>query len=137
MNLNKRNSAYEFTRKQNKAIEIAGRSIQIWGAVALLIGIVSALIGTGVVALSPDLTSTASVVQLSVLLPLALAHLVMGKSYLSSGNALLGVVDTQGDDVDLLTVSLKKLSTAIKLEVAVTTISIMVLICSQFLTGGA
>ena len=94
MNLNNQNSVYEFSHKQNKAIEIAGRSIQIWGVVALSIGIISALIGTGVVAVSPDLTSTNSVAQLSVLLPLALAHLVMGKSYLSSGNALLGVVDT-------------------------------------------
>ena len=137
MDLNKQNSAYEFSHKQNRTIEVAGRSVQIWGVAALSIGIISAIIGTAVVAVTPDLTSTRSLVQLSVLLPLALALLVMGKSYLSSGNALLGVVDTHGDDVDLLTVSLSKLSTAIKLEVIVTTVAIMILIWSQFLVGDA
>jgi hypothetical protein len=73
------------------------------------------------------------------LIPSALVSIIGGVFYLRSGSALRSVVDTQGDDIRLLTDAVRSLSTAFKIEAIAMAIGFVVGLVIGFATraGGS
>ena len=129
---------YEFSDLENNVIGRTASRTKIWGVISLITGVFSAaglavliaLWGTieSVLAQSSQVPMNTSVMfgAIAMLIPLSLVHLVIGVYYLGSGGALSAVVQTEGNDVELLMRGLNKLANAFRAEVIVTIISAVI-----------
>ena len=123
-------NAYEFNELENLTIGEVARYSRIWGIISLISGVL--LLGLGVVIAamggaiaaataktggSNAFSSSAAVVALGVaLVPSAIVCIIGGVFYTRSGTALRNVVDTQGNDIQLLTEAVRSLTLAFKIE---------------------
>ena len=112
---------YEFNHDENVTIERAGTSSSIWATCAI-VGAV--LLGT-LAGLQLSLDNVRGAV---LVLPLFLVCAVAGWLYFGTGKALKAVVDTEGNDVELLMRALDRLGTAFRNEVIVTILAVVLFI---------
>jgi hypothetical protein len=118
---------------ENLTIENVAKYARLWGICSLITGVLVLImaivvtIAAGAVAAasvasshgssSSPLSSPAAMGAIGVaLIPSALVSIIGGFFYLKSGTALRSVVETQGDDIRLLTEAVRSLSTAFKIE---------------------
>jgi hypothetical protein len=121
---------YEFNELENSTIAGTARYARLWGIISLISGIILLLVGIflalavsiiGVANMasgssSPGI-SPAMITAIGVaLIPSSLVSIIGGIFYISSGNALRSVVDTQGNDIALLTAAVRSLSRALMIE---------------------
>ena len=122
---------YEFNAAENLTIADVARYARIWGIISLVSGILVFLMGIGVAMMggaiaaatagrsgsSNMLSSSAAVAALGIaLVPTAIVSMVGGIFYMRSGAALRSVVDTEGNDIGLLTEAVRSLTLAFKIE---------------------
>lgn len=119
---------YEFNDDENVTIERAGASSSIWAACAI-VGAV--LLGT-LAGLQLSLDNVRGAV---LVLPLFLVCAVAGWLYFGTGKALKAVVDTEGNDVELLMQALDRLGTAFRNEVIVTILAVVVFVVLSFVAN--
>lgn len=123
--------SYEFNAGENFTIDNVAKYARLWGIVSLISGVLTLVMGifvavaAGAIAASshassssnPIMSNPAALGALGVaLVPSAIVSIIGGLFYLKSGAALRSVVDTQGDDVNLLMNAVRSLSTAFKIE---------------------
>ena len=115
---------------ENLTIENVAKYARLWGICSLITGVLVLIMGVvvtiaaGAVAAasvasnsSSPLSSPAALGAIGVaLIPSSLVSIIGGFFYLKSGTALRSVVETQGDDVRLLTEAVRSLGTAFKIE---------------------
>jgi hypothetical protein len=123
---------YEFSELENQTIGSVARYTRMWGIISLCSGVLLLVCGV-IVALAAGtlaaantgrhhsssglLASPAALGAIGIaLIPSAIVSIIGGVFYLKSGAALRAVVDTQGDDIRLLTDAIRSLSTALKIE---------------------
>jgi len=121
---------YEFNELENMTIASVAKFARMWGVISLISGILVLIMGVvmtvmaGAVAAasvgsrgSSPLANSAVLGALGVaLIPSSLVSIIGGIFYMKSGGALRAVVDTQGNDIGLLTEAVRSLSTAFKIE---------------------
>lgn len=119
---------YEFNDDENVTIERAGASSSIWAMCA----IVGALLLGTLAGLQLSLDNIRGAV---LVLPLFLVCAVAGWLYFGTGKALKAVVDTEGNDVELLMQALDRLGTAFRNEVIVTVLAVVVFVVLSFVAN--
>jgi hypothetical protein len=121
---------YEFNPTENITIADVARYARLWGIISLVSGALVLLLGIGVAAMggaiaaatagragASALSSSAAVAAIGIaLVPTALVSIIGGIFYVRSGEALRSVVDTQGNDIALLTEAVRSLTLAFKIE---------------------
>ena len=110
---------YEFTAGQNEVVGRFGQRAKAWGAVSTAGGAVclfAALLGVRLGADGP---------RILVFLLAALPQLSIGLSFMGAGRALVGVVETQGHDVTLLMDALRNLTVALRIQIAITLVFLL------------
>jgi len=120
---------YEFNQSENLTIASVAKFARMWGIISLISGVL--VVGMGaVVALLAGAVAAASATSRSstglgpaamaalgiALIPSGVVSIIGGIFYTKSGSALRAVVDTQGDDIRLMTEAMRSLSTAFKIE---------------------
>lgn len=111
---------YEFNETENAVIGKTATRATLWGAFSLIAGVLMLLLVTGAaIWLVATTSSAAPLLMLVVALPMVIVYVAIGWSYVSAGRSLSKVVDTAGNDVQLLMNGLGKISTAFKIEVIV------------------
>ena len=123
--------AYEFNEVENLTIADVARYARIWGIISLVSGVLVLFMGIGIAFMggaiaaatagrggnSSMLSSSAAVAALgAALIPSGIVSIVGGIFYTRSGAALRTVVDTQGNDIGLLTEAVRSLTLAFKIE---------------------
>src|SRR5262245_34790185 len=98
---------YEFSEMENAVIKKAGERTRTWGIIPIATGVLALLaavivVGVGLPRFPGGLGALVGPAILAVVLPYGVVYLVMGKLYVDSGNALIDVVRTEGNDVELL-----------------------------------
>ena len=119
---------YEFNDGENVSIERAGTSSSIW-AICAIVGAV--LLGT-LATVQFVLDNLRGAV---LTLPLFLVCAVAGWLYIGAGKALKAVVDTEGNDVELLMRALDRLGKAFRNEVIATLIAVVIFVALAFATS--
>lgn len=114
---------YEFDDIENVLIGKTAKRVKIWGIISYVIGILGVL-GVVVVLFVP-MEMRVKLLVLAGATPLLITHLAIAHFYVTSGNALQRVVDTQGDDVQHLLEGIQKLTLAFKIEAIVMAVSMM------------
>lgn len=124
-------ATYEFNPGENLTIAEVARYARIWGIISLISGILVFILGIGVAVMggaiaaatagrsgsSNALSSSAAVAALGIaLVPTAIVSIIGGIFYMRSGAALRSVVDTEGNDINLLTDAVRSLTLAFKIE---------------------
>ena len=120
---------YEFTDGENLTITDVARWARLWGIISLVSGALTLVAGIVVIAMggviaaatarsgAQGLSTSALIAALGVaLVPAAIVSIVGGVFYLRAGTALRSVVDTQGNDIELLTNAVSSLTLAFKIE---------------------
>lgn len=121
-------ATYEFNEIENLTIADVAKYARMWGIISLVSGVLVVMMGIGMAVVagavtgasrssSGPLSSPAAVAAIGVaLVPSGIVSIIGGIFYTRSGAALRAVVDTQGDDIRLLTDAIRSLSTAFKIE---------------------
>jgi hypothetical protein len=111
---------YEFNSAQNSKISVLARRGRLWGTFAMATGVLG-LLGLLVVFFGrgDKLPEDVRLLLLVGGIPAVLAQLFTGMLYRSAGGFLQEVVDTEGDDVELLMHGLRALGRAFRLEAIV------------------
>lgn len=111
---------YEFGDMENVSIDKTGRRSYIWGVISIIIGVLAILGGVAAIAfvgeLSGELGFLTPGVILAVLVPTAVVNFATGFLYVSAGKAFRAVVETEGNDVELLMTGLNKMAGAFRIE---------------------
>ncbi len=130
---------YEFDYNEPEIIRRCGARARLWGIISVLIGVVLTVVSVGMFAYGGVITAAlargpfkdmmllvggATLLAAIALLALAAVHLVSGWFYVRSGEYLQAVVDTQGDDVELLMNSLQRMGSAFMIEFTLMLISV-------------
>ncbi len=131
---------YEFDYNEPEIIRRCGARVRLWGMISMAIGGLFALGAIGVFFHGGQaLTSTlkhsylnsmtvlvggANMLGGVVLLALCAVHLTSGWLYIGSGDRLQEVVDTEGNDIELLMRSLKNMATAFMIEVILMVVAV-------------
>lgn len=136
---------YEFNEIENLTIRKMGSRAWWWGLFSVIIGVCGVIVIAILFAVRGDLAETGIEPQyitlgIVALLPVAVSHLVMAFNYMGAGSALKQVVNTEGNDIELLMASLRKLGTAFMVEFAIGAVSMVVgfsagVMMSDFDTG--
>ncbi len=115
---------YEFTEDENLTIGKTASRTTFWGVVSIITGILSAI---GIIVLflmfdriKGELGVDIPNVVVLALAPLAFVNLIIGWLYLGCGKAMKAVVETEGNDVELMMNGLDKMAGAFKIEAIVT-----------------
>ncbi len=124
---------YEFSDIENATIGKTASRANLWGIIAIVIGLLM-LLGLGgalfaVTAFSSDIASfvdpaVAGAALVAIMAPLVLVNLLVGWLYIAAGKALQTVVDSEGNDVELMMNGLDKMAAAFKLEAIVTVVGV-------------
>lgn len=120
---------YEFNEIENRTIASAARWAKLWGVISLVSGILLLILGILMVAVVGAMMAASAasgssgalkpgmIVAIGAgLIPSSLVSIIGGIFYLSSGSSLRRVVDTQGNDVQLLMNAMRSLSRAFMIE---------------------
>ena len=122
---------HEFNPAENLTIAEVARYARLWGIISLVSGVLVFILGIVIAAMggaiaaatagrggaSSALSSSAAVAALGIaLVPTAIVSVVGGIFYMRSGTALRSVVDTEGNDIVLLTEAVRALTLALKIE---------------------
>jgi hypothetical protein len=118
---------YEFSDDENVSIDRSGTSSGVW-AICAIVGALLLGILAGVQVFLNNLRGAILV------LPLFLVCAVAGWLYIGAGKALKAVVDTEGNDVELLMRALDSLAKAFRNEVIVTVVAVVVFVVLAFAT---
>lgn len=129
---------YEFNEVENMTISSVAKFARMWGVISLISGILVLIMGV-VVTIMAGAVAAASVASNSsgnplansavlgalgvALIPTSLVSIIGGIFYMKSGGALRSVVDTQGNDINLLTEAVRSLGVAFKIEAIAMAIS--------------
>lgn len=121
--------SYEFNDGENLTISTVARYARLWGIISLASGILILIMGIVVTILGGAIAAAAAASGSSngmspavigalgvALIPTSLVSIIGGIFYMRSGGALRSVVDTQGNDIHLLTEAVRSLSLAFKIE---------------------
>ena len=121
---------YEFDEIENATIRKTATRARIWGIVSIVIGVLS--VG-GIAAaywaasrMQSEIVSGLPNAVILALTPIALVYLVIGWFYLGCARAMKAVVETEGDDVELMMNGLAKMTAAFKVEAITTIVAIAV-----------
>lgn len=122
---------YEFNEIENLAIAKMGSRAWLWGLFSVFIGVLGVIAIAILFFMRGDLAGSGIEPQyitigIVALLPVAISHLVMAFNYMGAGSALKQVVNTQGNDIELLMASLRKLGTAFLVEFAIGVVALVV-----------
>ena len=121
-------ATYEFNEIENLTIAEVAKYARMWGIISLVSGVLVVIMGIGIAIVAGAVTATsrsssgalsspAAVAAIGVaVIPSGVVSIIGGIFYTRSGAALRAVVDTQGDDIRLLTDAVRSLSTAFKIE---------------------
>lgn len=140
--------SYEFSGTENEIIDKAGKRARLWGVFSFIIG------GLSIVGAVVFLVASGSLVSLggpqfgsliatlvggaTVLLLLnGIVYAVMGKLYIDAGASLLSVVISEGNDVEHMLQSLKKLGLAFQVEGIMTLLAFVVGLAAGVIGVGA
>ena len=118
---------YEFSDLENVSIERAATSASIW-AVCAIVGAV--LLGT-LAAVQFYLDNLRGAI---LVLPLFLVCAVAGWLYIGAGRALKKVVETEGNDVELLMQALERMASAFRNEVIATGVAVVLFVVLAVVT---
>jgi hypothetical protein len=122
---------YEFDELENLTIARTAKFAKVWGVFALIIGvlllvaIIVALVLARDIAWEMGADPTLIMGIIAGLSPLAVVNLVIGWLYIASGSSLRAVVDTEGNDVELMLSGLNRLANAFRIEAIVTVIALI------------
>jgi hypothetical protein len=132
---------YEFNELENTTIAGTARYARLWGIISLVSGILLLLMGITLIAMASlfDLSSAgtasssggvltaAAIIGVGIaILPSALVNIIGGIFYIGTGNALRAVVDTQGNDIELLMSATRSLSRALMIEGIATIVGFLI-----------
>ncbi len=122
---------YEFNEIENLAIAKMGSRAWWWGLFSVFIGIIGVAVIAVLFFMRGELSGSGIEPQyitlgIVALLPVAISHLVMAFNYMGAGSSLKQVVNTQGNDIELLMVSLRKLGTAFLVEFAIGVVALVI-----------
>ncbi len=109
--------SYEFNEYENATIAKMGARAWWWGLISAITGVIGLLMLGGVMAFLDELSAEGIephyvTLFVGALGPVVLTHLVIAFNYMGAGSSLKAVVNTQGNDVEHLMQSLRKLGTA-------------------------
>ena len=113
---------YELSAGENRVVERFGRRARTLGAISAsggLLCLLAALLGIRI---------EADASRILVFLLAALPQLSIGLSFLGAGRALLEVVETEGHDITLLVDALKNLAVAMRVQIAMTLVLLLVVV---------
>lgn len=117
---------YEFNPLENMVIARAARLTRAWGIIAVVIGVLLAImviVGAALVLVftsevdDPTVGVLLPIVLIVALGPVALVNVITGWYYMASGRSLQEVVDTEGNDVAHLMSALDRVAGAFRIEV--------------------
>ena len=121
---------YEFNEAENLTIGKTAKRATIWGIASIVTGVVAAI---GIVVVFVAFTQMEEEIGPGVpntvilaLIPLACVYLIIGWFYLGCGKAMKAVVETRGNDVELMMAGLAKMTGAFKAEAIVTIVAFAV-----------
>jgi hypothetical protein len=106
--------SYEFQARENTVIRRTGKRTKLWGTMTLGAGALIAFIGVGAALTGGEFGVAAGVVYLL----LALIPIFIGRNFRRAGNALIAVVNTEGNDIDHLMNSMDGLGRAFLIQAA-------------------
>ena len=115
---------YEFTARENAVVGRLGRRAKLWGWISAIGGVLclfAALLG---MRLGADSS------RILLFLLAALPQLSVGLSFLGAGRSLVGVVETRGNDVTLLMDALGNLTVAMKIQIAITLVFVLLVVAN-------
>ena len=131
---------YEFNPTENLTIADVARYARLWGIISLVSGVLVFMLGIGIAIMggaiaaatagrgsANALSSSAAVAAVGIaLIPTAIVSFIGGIFYMRSGAALRSVVDTEGNDIPLLTEAVRSLSLAFKIEAIAMAVSFVI-----------
>ncbi len=123
--------SYEFNEYENATIAKMGARAWWWGLISAITGVIGLLMLGGVMAFLDELAAEGIephyvTLFVGALGPVVLTHMVIAFNYMGAGSSLKAVVNTQGNDVEHLMQSLRKLGTAFMVEFIVGIIAIAI-----------
>lgn len=135
---------YEFDEVENLTIAKTANRAALWGYAAVSIGVLSAIALTIFAlrfdelkgSLGPEMAEVPSA-ALMALIPIALINLIIGFVYIGAGKSLRKVVQTRGNDTELLCQGVEKMGIAFKIEVFVTIAAVLIAFVIGISTGVA
>jgi len=110
---------YELTSGQNEVVERFGRRARMLGGISTAGGVLCLLTAVLGIRLEADAS------RILVFLLAALPQLSVGLSFLGAGRSLVAVVETQGHDVTLLMDALGNLAVALRVQIAMTLVFLL------------
>lgn len=105
---------YELSSSENEVVGRLGRRSRWWGGISAAGGVLC-LLGA-LLTIRMDGSGTTTLFFLFGALP----QLSVGLSFLGAGRSLIGVVETQGHDVELLMDALRRLTAALRIQIGIT-----------------
>jgi hypothetical protein len=122
---------YEFSEAENAVIaKTAGRA-KLWGIISIVVGSLYTLSTCGAFASPTFLTN----------LPSGVIGIVVGIFFVSVGNALNAVVQTQGNDIQHIMEALQKMGTAFLVQIITTLVgvglAVLVIVLMMFVFAAA
>jgi len=108
---------YEFNAAENQIIGKTASRAYLWGLIAVAGGLLGILVVAGLSVWAVIQSKSAlPLVAIVVAVPLILINVAIGWSYMGAGKSLRSVVETEGNDIQLLMNGLRKITTAFKIE---------------------
>ncbi|MBL8955695.1 MAG: hypothetical protein JNK82_33280 [Myxococcaceae bacterium] len=105
--------SYEFNSTEDATLQVAGSRAGAWGGISVGLGIIQLLLGGWMFSSGkPGLPSLVS----------GIVSIVIGAMFLGVGGSLKNIVATKGNDVGHLMEAMKKLTTALTVQIVVTTV---------------
>ena len=112
---------YEFSATENQTIDKTGGRAILYGYISIVVGIVGILASIGV-----GVAFGGGAILFGVgLAGACLPTLAAGFWYVQAGQALKGVVATNGDDISLMMVALSRVASAFRLEGIATIVALV------------
>lgn len=110
---------YEFTDGENATIKASGKRAGLWGILSIVIGALQILVASYALSTSGGFTA-------SVMLAGGAVGVVVGATFVGVGTALENVVRTRGNDVTLMMGALRKLASALTIQIVATVVGFVV-----------
>jgi hypothetical protein len=125
---------YEFSDFENVEIGRTAGYTKAWGVIAIIVGVISVIAAVGAFVAATMFGEELELgvgirglqIAIAALMPLAIVNLVVGGLYIGAGKALKAVVDTAGNDVQLMLGGLSRMASAFRIEAVVTLFAMVV-----------
>ncbi len=115
--------AYEFNPYENSIIDRTARRAKLWGVISTIIGVLQIFGSCGMWA-SPTLAT---------FLPAGIVAMVVGLTFIGTGNSLKAVVTTHGNDLMHLMQAMEKTSTAFLIQIVCSIIAFVLAVIGTIL----